>query len=106
MIQFRHVAKKDELGNVKATVKYVDFASLWRTLLTQNICRPFIIDLESTNGTFVNDEQIPVSRYFELRPSDGTSSFFPHSFADDVTSPKIWSIKSRIRPVTRGCIAR
>ena len=33
--------------------------------------RPFIIDLESTNGTFVNDEKIPVSRYYELRASDG-----------------------------------
>jgi hypothetical protein len=24
--------------------------------------RPFVIDLDSTNGTFVNDEQIPASR--------------------------------------------
>ncbi|KAF8585523.1 SMAD/FHA domain-containing protein [Ramaria rubella] len=51
-IQFRHIAQKDELGNVKATVK------------------PFIIDLESTNGTLVNDETIPPSRYYELKPSD------------------------------------
>ncbi|KAF8521505.1 SMAD/FHA domain-containing protein [Gautieria morchelliformis] len=51
-IQFRHVAEQDDLGNVKAAVK------------------PFIIDLESTNGTLVNDETIPTSRYYELKPSD------------------------------------
>lgn len=33
--------------------------------------RPFVIDLESTNGTMVNNEQIPVSRYYELKASDG-----------------------------------
>ena len=33
--------------------------------------RPFIIDLESTNGTIVNDEQIPESRYYELKLGDG-----------------------------------
>ena len=34
------------------------------------ICRPFIIDLESTNGTFVNDSPIPTSRYFEIMLGD------------------------------------
>lgn len=34
--------------------------------------RPFIIDLESTNGTLVNDEKIPESRYYELKASDGS----------------------------------
>ncbi|KAF9464181.1 SMAD/FHA domain-containing protein, partial [Collybia nuda] len=52
VIQYRHVQEKDEFGTVKAVTK------------------PFIIDLESTNGTLVNDEAIPVSRYFELKPSD------------------------------------
>lgn len=33
--------------------------------------RPFIIDLDSTNGTHVNDQEIPKSRYYELRNSDG-----------------------------------
>lgn len=33
--------------------------------------RPFIIDLESANGTTVNDEQIPTSRYYELKSNDG-----------------------------------
>jgi len=52
VIQFRHVAEKDAMGDPKPVVK------------------PFVIDLESTNGTLVNDETIPASRYYELRPSD------------------------------------
>ncbi|KDN50981.1 hypothetical protein RSAG8_00610, partial [Rhizoctonia solani AG-8 WAC10335] len=53
VIQFRQIHVKDEFGVVKAVVK------------------PFVIDLESTNGTTVNDGTIPVSRYYELKPSDG-----------------------------------
>eukprot|EP00741_Cyanophora_paradoxa_P025254 tig00000361_g24373.t1 len=40
--------------------------------------KPYIMDLESTNGTFLNDERIEASRYYELREKDvlkfGTSS--------------------------------
>jgi pSer/pThr/pTyr-binding forkhead associated (FHA) protein len=32
--------------------------------------RSFVIDLESTNGTHVNGEVIPTSRYYELKASD------------------------------------
>lgn len=35
------------------------------------LSRPFIIDLESVNGTFVNDDKIPVSRFYELKAGDG-----------------------------------
>jgi len=52
VIQYRQVQEKDEFGAAKAVIK------------------PFIIDLESTNGTFVNDQAIPVSRYYELKRSD------------------------------------
>ncbi|EUC57790.1 smad nuclear interacting protein, putative [Rhizoctonia solani AG-3 Rhs1AP] len=52
VIQFRQIHVKDEFGAAKAVVK------------------PFVIDLESTNGTMVNDDPIPVSRYYELKPSD------------------------------------
>ncbi|KAI0947162.1 hypothetical protein AcV7_009660 [Taiwanofungus camphoratus] len=52
VIQFRQVQDRNEFGDVKGAVK------------------PFIIDLESTNGTHVNDEAIPVSRYYELKPGD------------------------------------
>ncbi|KZT12052.1 SMAD/FHA domain-containing protein [Laetiporus sulphureus 93-53] len=52
VIQFRLVKEKNELGDVK------------------NVIKPFIIDLESTNGTHVNDDVIPTSRYYELKPGD------------------------------------
>ncbi|KII90813.1 hypothetical protein PLICRDRAFT_137293, partial [Plicaturopsis crispa FD-325 SS-3] len=52
VIQYRHVFEKNEFGESKGVVK------------------PFIIDLESTNGTHVNDETIPVSRFYELKASD------------------------------------
>ncbi|KAK7048514.1 SMAD/FHA domain-containing protein [Favolaschia claudopus] len=52
VIQYRFIQQKDEFGVSKGAVK------------------PFIIDLESTNGTHVNDEAIPVSRFYELKASD------------------------------------
>jgi len=60
VIQYRLVQQKDELGVSKAVIK------------------PFVIDLESTNGTHVNGEAIPTSRYYELKAGDvlkfGTSN--------------------------------
>ncbi|WVR07718.1 hypothetical protein IAU60_004760 [Kwoniella sp. DSM 27419] len=59
-IQYRQITEKNEFGDVSTAVK------------------PFIIDLESTNGTYVNDIEVPKSRFYELRGSDvikfGTSS--------------------------------
>ncbi|RPD62379.1 SMAD/FHA domain-containing protein [Lentinus tigrinus ALCF2SS1-7] len=52
VIQYRQVQEKNEFGDVKIAVK------------------PFVIDLESTNGTIVNDSPIPTSRYFELMAGD------------------------------------
>ncbi|TDL18085.1 SMAD/FHA domain-containing protein [Rickenella mellea] len=52
VIQHRQVQEKNEFGTSKAVIK------------------PFIIDLESTNGTHVNDEAIPPARYYELKASD------------------------------------
>ncbi|CAG8445708.1 11382_t:CDS:2 [Cetraspora pellucida] len=55
VLQFRQVFVTDEsTGEKKPEVK------------------PYIIDLESTNHTFVNKTEIPTSRYVELRPSDIT----------------------------------
>ncbi|KIK57187.1 hypothetical protein GYMLUDRAFT_86934 [Collybiopsis luxurians FD-317 M1] len=60
VIQHRLIQEKDEFGGSKGVVK------------------PFIIDLESTNGTHVNDDKIPPSRYYELKMNDvikfGTSN--------------------------------
>ena len=30
-------------------------------------CRPYVIDLESTNGTYVNNQRIESARYYELK---------------------------------------
>ncbi|EIM85771.1 SMAD/FHA domain-containing protein [Stereum hirsutum FP-91666 SS1] len=52
VIQYRYVQTKDEYGASKGSIK------------------PFVIDLDSTNGTHVNDETIPTTRFYELKPSD------------------------------------
>lgn len=33
-------------------------------------CRPYIMDLQSANGTYLNNEKIPESRYVELKAGD------------------------------------
>ncbi|GHJ88598.1 hypothetical protein NliqN6_5000 [Naganishia liquefaciens] len=52
VIQYRQITEKNEFGDTKTMIK------------------PFIIDLDSTNGTFVNGTEIPASRYYELKQSD------------------------------------
>ena len=71
-LSVRQVHEKNEFGDSKTTVKYVrllyvEFIVFMHTFMS----RPFIIDLESTNGTKVNDEPVPTSRYFELKLGDG-----------------------------------
>ncbi|KAK6582521.1 hypothetical protein PZA11_004929 [Diplocarpon coronariae] len=52
VFQFRHIEKKNEFGDKTGRVK------------------PYILDLESANGTMLNKEMIPPSRYLELRDKD------------------------------------
>jgi smad nuclear-interacting protein 1 len=52
VIQFRHVEKTNEFGDKVGRV------------------RPYLIDLDSANGTQLNQEVIPSSRYVELRNKD------------------------------------
>ena len=52
VIQFRHRATVNEFGDKDAKV------------------RPYLIDLESSNGTLLNGEKIEASRYFEVRNGD------------------------------------
>jgi smad nuclear-interacting protein 1 len=52
VIQFRYTEKRNEFGDKVGRVK------------------PYIIDLESANGTTVNGETIPEGRYLELRNKD------------------------------------
>jgi smad nuclear-interacting protein 1 len=69
----RHVQEKDEFGGSKGVIKSVSSCinSVDIIDIRAPISRPFIIDLESTNGTHVNDDKIPTSRYYELKASDG-----------------------------------
>lgn len=52
IIQFRHSVKVNEFGD--------------RT----NVVRPYLLDLESANGTELNGERLEGSRYFEVRDKD------------------------------------
>ncbi|KAJ4348217.1 uncharacterized protein N0V89_009589 [Didymosphaeria variabile] len=56
VIQFRYVTKtvQDEYGVKK----------------TKGKVKPYVIDLESSNGTELNGERVETSRYFELRDKD------------------------------------
>lgn len=57
---------------MSAFVRYNDiaFSSLSPLSCVFRFSRPFIIDLESANGTFVNGTKIPPTRYYELKLSD------------------------------------
>ncbi|GAA5900052.1 uncharacterized protein JCM6883_006076 [Sporobolomyces salmoneus] len=52
VLQFRQVTERNEFGDTKSLTK------------------PFIIDLDSANGTMVNDEAVPPSRFYELKSGD------------------------------------
>ncbi|KAK4124581.1 SMAD/FHA domain-containing protein [Parathielavia appendiculata] len=52
VIQFRYTEKRNEFGDKIGRVK------------------PYLIDLESANGTMLNGERVPESRYLELRNKD------------------------------------
>lgn len=52
VIQFREIDKQDEFGN-----HYYEI-------------NPYVMDLESTNGTHLNGEKIDSARYYELRHGD------------------------------------
>ncbi|KAG5979114.1 hypothetical protein E4U55_005549 [Claviceps digitariae] len=52
VIQFRYTEKRNEYGDKIGRVK------------------PYLIDLESANGTILNHDKVPDSRYLELRDKD------------------------------------
>ncbi|KAI0432435.1 SMAD/FHA domain-containing protein [Xylaria sp. FL1042] len=52
VIQFRYIEKRNEYGDKLGKVK------------------PYLIDLESANGTLLNSKKVPQSRYLELREKD------------------------------------
>ncbi|KAI9145707.1 SMAD/FHA domain-containing protein, partial [Paraphysoderma sedebokerense] len=52
VIQFRKISERNDKGELKQKVK------------------PYIIDLESTNGTFINSVRVQPARYIELKVGD------------------------------------
>lgn len=52
VIQFRYIEKRNEFGDKIGKVK------------------PYVLDLESSHGTFVNGERIPDAKYVEVRDKD------------------------------------
>uniref|UniRef100_A0A7S3CXT0 FHA domain-containing protein n=1 Tax=Palpitomonas bilix TaxID=652834 RepID=A0A7S3CXT0_9EUKA len=52
VLQYRQVVKKGDLGEYMTEVK------------------PYLIDLESSNGTFINKEKLEPARYYELKEKD------------------------------------
>ncbi|KAI1347055.1 SMAD/FHA domain-containing protein [Xylaria sp. FL0043] len=52
VIQFRYIEKRNEYGDKLGKVK------------------PYLIDLESANGTLLNSKKVPPTRYLELREKD------------------------------------
>ena len=52
VIQFRYVEKLNEFGDKKGKVK------------------PYLLDLESANGTKINGEDVPAGRYVEVKSDD------------------------------------
>ena len=67
MIQFRHIVREskdvDMFGERKIMAK----------------TKPYLMDLESKNGSYLNDKRVAPSRYIELRDKDVIS------FADGET---------------------
>lgn len=80
VIQFRQLTTKNEYGDTKSEIK------------------PYLLDLDSTNGSYVNGQEIPKSRYYELRASDGE---LRENKAD--SSDQVWDVVARICAPARGC---
>lgn len=92
-------------GTSSGTVKYANhYANKLDAKFTIMFFRPFVIDLESTNGTFVNDEKIPSARFYELKAGDGTSILVLGAPVTDIVrfSHQIWSFQPGICFIKRG----
>jgi smad nuclear-interacting protein 1 len=61
----QHAVLQFRLVDVKTSAD--DFGT---THVLAKLVKPYIIDLESTNGTFLNGERIEPARYYELRKTD------------------------------------
>lgn len=74
VLQFRQVTERNEFGDTKSLTKCAPLLPLCLARARSDCVRPrrpFLIDLDSANGTMVNDEAVPASRFYELRSGDG-----------------------------------
>jgi smad nuclear-interacting protein 1 len=71
VVQFRLGTAKNEQGDTVKMARYVTYPPFDTSKMTfLSTPRPYLIDLESTNGTFLNGDKISASRYYELRVGD------------------------------------
>ena len=73
VLQFRYMVKMNEYGDKDGRVRWVYIIVLSSNSVGADVCfeaRPYIIDLESANGTSVNGDKIPATRYIELKDKD------------------------------------
>lgn len=81
VLQFRQVTERNEFGDTKSLTKSVP-SFPWSIRVAPKLnrlrvrCRPFVIDLDSANGTMVNEEAVPPSRFYELKSGDGESPIY------------------------------
>jgi smad nuclear-interacting protein 1 len=63
VIQFRQVSHTNKRGETTKVTKY-------GTVSERSNCRPYLLDLEATNGTMLNGERIEARRYVEIHSKD------------------------------------
>ena len=81
MIQFRKRLKTIELSAEEQTLR-----GKFEAFIQEFVTVPYIMDLESTNGTVLNGDKIEPAKYYELRTKDVIR--FGHSKVDYVLMRK------------------
>ena len=65
VIQFREKQTQRQLSFEEQTAR-----GTYQSVIVEMVAKPYIMDLESTNKTFLNGDAIEPARYYELRPKD------------------------------------
>jgi smad nuclear-interacting protein 1 len=65
VIQFREKQITKEL-----TLNEQQERGVYQPFINETVVKPYIMDLESTNKTFLNGDELEGARYYELREKD------------------------------------